>query len=525
MSGTLPPGWVEARFAELNSYRGRSVDPSTSPEEVFELYSVPAFPTGGPEYLAGSRIGSTKQSVRPDDVLVCKINPRINRVWKVKVAGDHSQIASSEWIVMRSLQCHPSYLRHYFSSPAFRELICEGVIGVGGSLTRAQPARVATFPVPVAPISEQKRISEKLDALVARVNSCLVRLNRVPEIIKRFRQSVLAAATSGELTREWREARGLKRDAWLQTTFDQICIEITVGFVGKMSDQYRPDGVPFLRSQNVRPFKYDPRELRYVSREFHRSISKSILHPGDVVVVRTGAPGQCCVIPPELQEANCSDLVIVRPGPELDSKFAVVFINSETSQSFVKSEQVGVAQSHFNVGSMKRAPVELPTLAEQREIARRVEELFDLATEFERRTGAAQRVVNGLGPSILSKAFRGELVPQDPNAEPAGELLARSSTSCVTPSELGADMQRHRRAPRAPKEASVMTKSRQDEDVKGKPYLEGHLRELGGPSTVEALFKASELPVADFYKQLAWEVAQGHVRDNRDTLEPGHAAG
>lgn len=70
-----------------------------------------------------------------------------------------------------------------------------------------------------------------------------------------------------------------------------------------------------------------------------------------------------------------------------------------------------------------------------------------------------------------------------------------------------------------------MTKSRQDDDVKGKPYLAGHLRRLGEPVEAQVLFKASELPVADFYKQLAWEVAQGHVKDNTTTLEPGHAAG
>ena len=69
-----------------------------------------------------------------------------------------------------------------------------------------------------------------------------------------------------------------------------------------------------------------------------------------------------------------------------------------------------------------------------------------------------------------------------------------------------------------------MTKSRQDDDVKDKPYLARHLRLLGGTAPAEALFKASELPVADFYKQLAWEVAQGHVNDGQSVLEAADAA-
>ncbi len=70
-----------------------------------------------------------------------------------------------------------------------------------------------------------------------------------------------------------------------------------------------------------------------------------------------------------------------------------------------------------------------------------------------------------------------------------------------------------------------MTKSRQDDDVMGQPYLAGHLRRIGEPTSAEALFKVAELPVADFYKQLVWEVAQGHVKDNQTTLEPVHAVG
>lgn len=70
-----------------------------------------------------------------------------------------------------------------------------------------------------------------------------------------------------------------------------------------------------------------------------------------------------------------------------------------------------------------------------------------------------------------------------------------------------------------------MTKSRQDDDVKDKPYLADHLRRLGVATTAEVLFKASELPVADFYKQLAWEVAQGHIADGGTTLEARNAAG
>ncbi|MEB2314816.1 MAG: restriction endonuclease subunit S [Xanthomonadaceae bacterium] len=418
----LPQKWVGLEFGTLNSFASRNINPAEHPDEIFELYSVPVFPTGKPEITKGKGIGSAKQMVQPGDVLVCKINPRINRVWIVGAANGLRQIASSEWIVMRALGSDARYLRHYFASNDFRELLCTDLTGVGGSLTRAQPKRVAAYEVPLAPLNEQTRIADKLDALLARVDAARERLDRIPHILKRFRQSVLAAATSGDLTEDWREGTSAE---WKELVFDEACEEITVGYVGKMADAYRSDGVPFLRSLNVRPFKFNPADMRFVSAEFHQTIIKSKLQPGDVVVVRSGAPGQCCVIPDELPEANCSDLVIVRPKKTLLPKFACIFVNAEKSQTHIRSQQVGVAQQHFNVKSMKETPLLLPSTAEQSEIIRRVESLFAFADAVQAQYTAARARVDKLTPALLAKAFRGELVPQDPNDEPAEKLLAR----------------------------------------------------------------------------------------------------
>jgi type I restriction enzyme, S subunit len=177
---------------------------------------------------------------------------------------------------------------------------------------------------------------------------------------------------------------------------------------------------------NVRPFYFDKKNLQFISEDFHQQIIKSQLHPGDVAVVRSGAPGQCCVIPQEIKEANCSDLVIVRTKKAiLLPEYACIFINSSQSQEFVRSEVVGVAQSHFNVGSMKITPLDLPPLPEQHEIVRRVETLFAKADRIETQYKKARQNVDRLTPALLAKAFRGELVPQDPTDEPASLLLRR----------------------------------------------------------------------------------------------------
>src|SRR5690554_6727923 len=125
----------------------------------------------------------------------------------------------------------------------------------GGAMNNVSLADLKGVTVSVPPLAEQKAIADKLDTLLAQVENTKARLERIPKILKRFRQSVLAAAVSGRLTEEWRATQGTSLDSWQQTTFQKICREITVGFVGRMANRYEESGIPFLRSQNVRAFR------------------------------------------------------------------------------------------------------------------------------------------------------------------------------------------------------------------------------------------------------------------------------
>jgi type I restriction enzyme S subunit len=109
-NGDLPSGWVHVRLEELGMVPTVIIDPSKEPNKEWELWSVPSFPTGRPEILMGAQIGSTKQRVHEGDILLCKINPRINRVWIVGKANGIEQIASSEWIVFRQPEVDPRFL-------------------------------------------------------------------------------------------------------------------------------------------------------------------------------------------------------------------------------------------------------------------------------------------------------------------------------------------------------------------------------------------------------------------------------
>src|SRR5262249_43021912 len=143
------------------------------------------------------------------------------------------------------------------------------------------------------------------------------------------------------------------------TTWQEISPRVTVGYVGKMKDEYVESGIPFLRGQNVRENRFDPEGLMYVSQEFHNKISKSTLNPGDIVVVRSGDVGVSCVIPETVSEANCSDLVIIKKPPEMIPEFGAYYLNS-LARRYVIEKKVGVALTHFNTKSVAQMPVPLP---------------------------------------------------------------------------------------------------------------------------------------------------------------------
>ena len=170
--------------ADINQYSGTTINPLDNPDEVYELYSVPSFDSQYPEIIKGSEIGSSKITVEDGDVLVCKINPRINRVWVVKHHTDHPLLASSEWIVVRNSKMDSNYLKWYFSSPTFRNLLVSQVAGIGGSLTRAQPKQVAKYPVPIVDICEQRRTAAVLDKVSDLIAKRREQLDKLDLLVK-----------------------------------------------------------------------------------------------------------------------------------------------------------------------------------------------------------------------------------------------------------------------------------------------------------------------------------------------------
>lgn len=294
-----------------------------------------------------------------------------------QIPDDKKYILSQRVILLKPKQglVFNNFLKHQLMSNGFQFLLKKDATGT--TATGIQQSKLVRLPVALPLLREQQLIAEILDTVdeaIARTESLIAKLKQMK-----------AGLLRGLLTRGLDE-HGQLRDAlahpeqfkdspmgqipkdWEVRTCESVCREIVVGVVVKPSQYYQASGVPALRSANIRETGLDPSNLVFMSEQSNRLLAKSIIRTGDVLTVRTGYPGTSCVVPPEFDSANCVDIIISRPGTEIESAFLATWINSDYGKGQVLRVQGGLAQQHFNVGELQKLLIAKPSLEEQRAI-------------------------------------------------------------------------------------------------------------------------------------------------------------
>jgi len=213
-SDKLPKGWVKLCLKDVRRGRSTTFNPARDPNATLELYSVPSHETGKPEIVRSSEIGSSKQYVGVGDVLLSKINPRLNRSWVVGNHSNHPKIASTEWIVFeKNKAVLSSFLQYVLTDFRIRDYLSHNASGVGGSLTRVKPSLMDTIFIGLPPVDEQHRLVAKIEALFSELDKGIESLKTAREQLKIYRQAVLKHAFEGKLTARWREENADKLES------------------------------------------------------------------------------------------------------------------------------------------------------------------------------------------------------------------------------------------------------------------------------------------------------------------------
>lgn len=424
----VPGNWCWVRLKSINQFKSESINPMNNVDDIFELYSVPSSEAGYPEIVLGSEIGSTKQLVLKNDVLLCKINPRINRVWYVKKYTENCLLASSEWIAIRNEMLNPQYLMWCMRSKYFREYMLSNVSGVGGSLMRAQPKYVNMYPIPLPPLEEQGRIVDCIESLFAKLDEAREKVQAVVDGFELRKSAILHKAFTGELTERWRKEQGVGVDSWERCTVGSVCNDIKVGIVIKPSQYYtgKNEGTPAFRSANVRECRVDDLDWVYLNEEGMVNNKRSIVHTGDVLIVRSGNPGTACVVSDMFDGYNAIDILIAVPNRDLIlPDFLCLFTNSPLGKKSVAEGKRGMALSHFNVRGYSKVEFNVPLIPEQKEIIRVLNKFLEKEKQAKEAAEAVLDQIDTMKKTILARAFRGELGTNDLAEESAVELLRK----------------------------------------------------------------------------------------------------
>lgn len=444
----LPEGWAEIELGDViqGFEAGRNLRSTGRPASAGEcgVLKISAVtwgsfrPAENKALLPGDQ-PFPHERVRRGDLLISRANTSDLVGAVVLVGEDHPKLMLPDKIlriVPIAGGAEPRFLLYALRSRSVRAHFSLNATGTSDSMRNLSQPKMEAAPFTLPPLAEQRRIVEKVETLLADVNAARERLAKVPAILKCFRQSLLVAACSGELTTGFVNR---DRTPWRSTVLADVLREpLRNGHSAKASADAR--GVRTLTLSAVTSGDFSLVNTKVTVADPDK-VRELWLEPGDLLIERSNTPelvGTARLFRGPKGFAIFPDLVIrarVREDSVAPEFMELVLQSDDSRKYFIRSAQgTSGSMPKIDQGVVSRLAFSLPSLLEQHEIVRRIDALFALADAIESRVGAATARADKLTQSILAKAFCGELVPTEAELarrerrdyEPASVLLERT---------------------------------------------------------------------------------------------------
>ncbi|MCH7400337.1 restriction endonuclease subunit S [Belliella kenyensis] len=316
--------------------------------------------------------------------------------------------------IVGNIKINPRFLYYYFL--AFWKKV--GVSTQYGSATNyIKIGNFKDFEIINPPLPEQQRIVAKLDALFGHLDSLREKLDRIPALLKNFRQQVLTQAVTGELTKEWRKGKGLGE--WEEKSTNDLFEFVTSGSRG-WAEYYNPSGNQlFVRITNMNFGRIDldlrPEKCQYLELPERQEGKRTLIKPRDILISITADVGMIALIEEDFGiEAYVNQhICLARPGIDINEKFLAYYLMSDEGFGQFQSKKRGATKAGLTLGDIRALNIKLPTAEEQAKIVEVINTYLNLADRIESQYASLKAKIDQLPQAVLAKAFRGELVSQE----------------------------------------------------------------------------------------------------------------
>lgn len=421
---------VEWDFAELDSVceinsgfswnKGQETDSS-------EEGAVPVIKIGNVQdgyldlidtlYLQGvSDKDLDKNKVRKDWLLMIGSNGSRERVAQCGLIEQDMEFVYASFLYgLRANEKYilPRYLFYSLNRPKVQKRLTSFTAG-STSLKNLNKSTIENLSLPIPPLGEQRKIASVLYTVDEAIQMTEQVIKQLQTVRRGTEQDVLSRGVREDGTLragdeiEYRSSWvGEIPQDWEVKQYRELISDSSVGIVVKPSQYYDDSGtVPILRSKDISADGIVDGDFEYMTEESNEENENSQLREGDVITVRSGDPGLSCVVSSEFDGANCADLLISTPGPDLDSHYAAMWINSFAGRKQIDRFQAGLAQKHFNLGALRKLRVGVPSLDEQKRIVEKVSSISESIERERECKRQLQRLKQGLMQNLLSGEIR-----------------------------------------------------------------------------------------------------------------------